>query len=594
MTDLNLGVVGNGQIAALVDERATVVWACLPRFDGDPFFCRLLRAKGEHEAPGFLEVQLADFARAEQHYLPNTAILRTTLYDRHGGAVAVTDLAPRYPYVGRIFKPTMLIRALEPVAGSPRIRIRIRPACNYGARGCETTHGSNHIRYLTPDQAVRLTTDVSITRLLEESPFIVDRPLHLVLGPDETVRESVADAYYENLRATRDYWQNWVRGLAIPFEWQSEVIRAAITLKLCNFEDTGAIIAAMTTSIPEAAGSGRNWDYRYCWLRDAYFVVQALNRLGATRTMESFINYIINVAAEADGQLQPVYSISGRADIVEREVETLSGYRGMGPVRVGNQAHEQKQNDVYGAVVLAATQLFFDQRLANPGTVQQFERLEQLGEKAVALHDQPDAGLWEYRGRQRVHTFSSLMCWAACDRLARIAERLGLPERVARWRGHAQQIRVVINERAWHSEKGAFTESFGRPEMDASLLTMHELGFLPAGDPRFVGTVEAIGRELRRGKHLFRYAAADDFGDPENAFNICTFWYIDALATIGRREEARELFENMLACRNPLGLLSEDIDPDTNALWGNFPQTYSMAGIINVATRLSRPWGEVI
>jgi pentatricopeptide repeat protein len=266
----------------------------------------------------------------------------------------------------------------------------------------------------------------------------------------------------------------------------------------------------------------------------------------------------------------------------------------MGPVRRGNQAFEQVQHDVYGAVVLSATQFFFDNRLIKSGTEAEFQRLEVLGEHARKFYNQPDAGLWEYRGRQRVHTFSSIMCWAACDRLAKIAVKLRKEDRATYWRTSADEIRAFIIEGAWDEEQQAFTESFGRPEMDASLLTMHDLGFLEADDPKFISTVECIGKHLQRGEHMFRYDAPDDFGEPENAFNICTFWYIDALASIGRMEEARELFENMLTLRNPLGLLSEDIEPTSGELWGNFPQTYSMAGIINAAVRLSKPWEEAL
>ncbi|MEM9531195.1 MAG: glycoside hydrolase family 15 protein [Pseudomonadota bacterium] len=594
MNHLNLGVIGNCQIAALLNEQADIVWACLPQLDGDPVFCNLLRDDAEQELPGFYKVAVQDFARAEQQYLTNTAILRTTLWDNDGNGVEITDFAPRYAWLGRTFRPMMLLRGLKPI-GRPRIRISLRPATSYGERACSTTHGSNHIRYVGEDTVLRLTTDVPLTYLLEETAFVLDKDAHLVLGPDESIREAVSDCFHTHYRGTRDYWQGWSRGLSIPFEWQQAVIRAAISLKLCTFEDTGAVIAAITTSVPEAADSGRNWDYRFCWLRDSYFVVQALNRLGATSTMERYLRYILNVAAEAgDQELKPLYGISGRSITEERMVPQLSGYRGMGPVRIGNEAYEQVQNDVYGEAVLAATQYFFDSRLIHPGGDAEFQRLEQLGRWAVQKYDQPDAGLWEYRGRQRVHTFSSIMCWAACDRLARISERLHKPDRAEYWRGEADRIHQVICERGWDPEQQAFTESFGRPEMDASLLTMHDLGFLAADDPRFVSTVERIGETLKQGKHLFRYRAADDFGEPENAFNICTFWYIDALAVIGRREEARDLFENMLASRNPLGLLSEDIDPETNELWGNFPQTYSMAGIINAAVRLSEPWESAL
>lgn len=593
MSNLNLGLIGNCQIASLIDELGTVVWACLPQFDADPTFCSLLRDGSEKDLPGSFSIDLLGFERSEQEYVTNTAILVTTLYDSNGGAVRITDLAPRYHYVGRMFTPNMLLRRIEPLQGAPRVRIRLNPARDYGAEACDFTHGSNHISYKCSDVTCRLTTNASLTHIIDEGVFVLDRELHLIFGPDETIPESCGDAFYRHYRATRDYWQTFSRSLSVPFEWQDAVIRAAITLKLCTFEDTGAVVAALTTSVPEAADSGRNWDYRFCWLRDSYFVVQALNRLGATTTMQRYLGYIMNIVADAGAEpLKPLYGISGSSMVDEKIVETLSGYRGMGPVRRGNQAFEQVQHDVYGAVVLSATQFFFDVRLIKSGTEAEFHRLESLGEHARRFHDQPDAGLWEYRGRKRLHTFAVIMCWAACDRLAKIAAKLGKDDRNKYWRQSADEIRAFVIEGAWDAEQQAFTESFGRPEMDASLLTMHDLGFIDADDPKFVSTVEAIGKHLLRGEHMFRYDAPDDFGEPENAFNICTFWYIDALAAIGRMDEARELFENMLSLRNPLGLLSEDIEPKTGELWGNFPQTYSMAGIINVAVRLSRSWEE--
>ena len=391
-----------------------------------------------------------------------------------------------------------------------------------------------------------------------------------------------------------NYWHDWVRHLGIPFEWQEAVIRAAITIKLAAFDDTGAIVAAMTTSLPEAPGSGRNWDYRHCWLRDSYFVVSALNRLSATHTMERYLHYIVNIAANpALKRLQAVYGINGRARLEESIVESLPGFQGMGPVRSGNAAYRQVQNDVYGAVVLSATHIFFDQRLDGPGTETHFRRLESLGEMARAVYGRPDAGIWELRKTQRVHTFSGVMCWVACDRLAQIAAHLGLGERALYWRGHADAIHRGICDNAWDAAQRSFVASFGGQELDASLLLLNELGFLAADDPRFAGTVTAIERQLRRGDFIFRYDHEDDFGQPQTAFIVCTFWFVNALAALGRREEARALFEKLLACRNSLGLLSEDIDPVTRELWGNFPQTYSMVGLINSAMRLSASWEGV-
>jgi GH15 family glucan-1,4-alpha-glucosidase len=593
MSNLDLGIIGNSTYGALIDRKARVVWACFPRFDGDPLFSNLMNGNGEEPEAGFFDITIENFARSEQHYQHNTAVLTTTLYDGHGSAVEITDFAPRFKDRGRIFRPLMMVRLVRPVIGYPRVCVRLRPTHSYNAERPLLTRGSNHIRYVAPHLTLRCTTDAPIAYIVDEVPFVLEEPFTMLLGADESLNSPIEETGRHFLDRTTEYWLEWARYLAIPFEWQEAVIRAAITLKLCSFEESGAIIAAMTTSIPEAANSGRNWDYRYCWLRDAYFVVQALNRLGATRTMEDHLRYITNVVAGAeDGFLQPVYGIALDRHLTETEVTTLSGYRNMGPVRKGNQAYEHIQNDVYGSVIMAATQSFFDQRLTHAGNGKLFERLEAVGERCLELYDKPDAGLWELRTMAKVHTYSSVMCWAGADRLARIADRLGKKDRALYWRQHARAMRAEILDKAFDARQNTFVESFGGKELDGSLLLFLELGFLEASDPRFVGTVEAIEERLKRGRHLFRYATEDDFGVPQTAFNICTFWYIDALAALGRTVEARALFENMLGCRNHLGLLSEDLDPETGELWGNFPQTYSMVGLINSAMRLSKKWGD--
>jgi GH15 family glucan-1,4-alpha-glucosidase len=507
--------------------------------------------------------------------------------------VEITDFAPRFHQYGRTFRPMMLVRRVKRLYGSPRLTLRMRPACDDGAGRPATTWGSNHIRYVTPTLALRLTTDASLTAILQETSFFIEDTVTLLLGADETIHEAASEVGRRFLEETTLYWREWVRSLGIPYEWQAAVIRAAITLKLNAYDDTGAIIAAMTTSIPEAPGSGRNWDYRYCWLRDGYFVVNALNRLGATHTMERYLSYIVNITADTAGRpLQPVFGIDGRAELLEREVAALSGYRGMGPVRIGNLAYRQVQHDVYGSAILAATHIFFDQRLTRRGDEALFRRLEVLGEQARRYHDQPDAGIWELRGSARVHTFSAVMCWAACDRLARIAAHLGLAERATYWRDQSSVIHETISRRAWNEQRGAFVSVFEGDAMDASLLLLAEVGFLDAGDPRFAGTVNAVEQDLRRGDFIFRYVEKDDFGEPENAFLVCTFWYVNALAALERREEARKLFEKLLACRNRHGLLAEDIDPHNGEQWGNFVQTYSMVGLINAAIRLSIRWDQ--
>jgi GH15 family glucan-1,4-alpha-glucosidase len=588
---LELALVGNGSLAALIDHQGDVVWCCAPRMDGDPVFCSLLEPRLTGQ--GGFRIELEGQVESSQRYLDNTAILVTVLRDGDGNALEITDVAPRFRQFGRTYHPFSLLRRLRPLHGSPRIKILLRPLSGYGASVPARTHGSNHIRILTDTVTLRLTTTVPLPYVQDERSFLLDGEHWLVLGPDESLNQPIERYGRDCLDQTCTFWREWVRYLALPAEWQDAVIRAAITLKLCQDEATGAILAAPTTSIPEAPGSVRTWDYRYCWLRDAAFVVRALNRLGATRSMEKYLRYVFNIAS-GDGLLQPMYGIGGETQLDEREAPALAGYRGMGPVRVGNAAFTQPQHDVYGSVALASAQLFFDRRLERPGGVAEYRRLVPLGEAAARLYDQPDAGIWEFRGRAHVHTYSAAMCWVACDRLARIATQLALPGDAQRWRDTADAMRERILAAAWNEQAGHIADAFGGERLDASLLLLADIGFVRAEDPRFIATVEAIGKHLLRDGYLFRYVDADDFGEPETAFTVCSFWYIEALAAIGRREQARALFESLLARRTALGLLSEDLAPASGEQWGNFPQTYSMVGLIHAAIRLSRSWEELL
>ncbi|AOO80777.1 glycoside hydrolase family 15 protein [Bosea vaviloviae] len=597
---LDLGVIGNCTIAALIDRRARIVWGCFPRFDRDPVFCALIDNQPDDDGAmpkkGVFAIELVGMTRCEQNYLDNTAILSSVLSDDQGNAIEILDFAPRFVRYERFFRPPQLVRRVRRISGRPRIRIVLKPSLGLGEEPDEITRGSNHVRFVGADQTIRLTTDAPVSYVVDSIPFAVDRPFSFFIGSDEALRAEIETTSREFLDKTTDYWRDWVRSLSIPFDWQKEVIRAAITLKLCSFEESGAIVAALTTSIPEAPGTQRNWDYRFCWLRDAYFVVHALNRLGTTRTMEDYLGFITNIVdtfTESGAEhLPPLYPITRGGTLDEFEAPNLSGYRGHQPVRFGNGAATQIQNDGYGAVVLAATHSFFDQRLIQPGKDTLFAQLERMGELAIAYFDKPDAGPWELRERQVVHSFSSVMCWAACDRLARIAGTLGRADRKEYWRSEAKRLKGIIGERIWNEEKGHFVSTFDGTELDATLLLFAELGFVKADDPRYIATVEAIGRDLTRGDLLLRYATQDDFGFMHTGFLICAFWYVDALYAIGRVDEAKELFDRILKRRNSFGLLSEDADLATGELWGNFPQTYSMVGLINSAMRLSRNWEE--
>jgi GH15 family glucan-1,4-alpha-glucosidase len=593
---LDLWPIGNCQVSALVDRAGRFSWGCVPRVDGIPPFCSLLddSPRAGEGARGFWEIDLEGTVTTTQRYLRNTPILETRHQDAEGNAITVTDFCPRFRRHGRTYRPVSYIRIVRPVSGSPRICVRLRPARGWGRQDAERTRGSNHVRYLLDEMTLRLSTNAPVGWVEDERLFRVERPLYFFLGPDESFDGDIQTTVEELLSQTAKEWRQWVRGLAIPLEWQEAVIRSAITLKLCQHEETGAIVAALTTSIPEHADSGRNWDYRYCWIRDAYYTIQALNRLGALDVLETYLEYLRNIVDDAKGgHIQPLYGVGGEARLEERIETGLNGYRGMGPVRVGNQAYEQMQHDAYGQIVLCNVQAFFDQRLYRMAGVEDFRALERVGERAWAAHDQADAGLWELRTKSHVHTYSAAMCWAACDRLANAAGQLGLSDRQAHWEERADHIHKTIIKAAWREETQRLSATFGSDNLDASLIQLLDLRFLAPDDPRFRSTLEAVEEGLRRGTYMLRYATEDDFGQPESAFNVCTFWLIEALHATGRVVDARALFVEMLSRRTAAGLLSEDIDPLTGELWGNYPQTYSLVGLINCASLLSKPWSSV-
>lgn len=592
---LDLAPIGNCAASALIDRNGCFVWSCATRFDGPPLFSALLRGQQACEAAeGIWAIDLQDQVSAEQAYQRNTAVLRTVLKAADGSSVEILDFSPRTRLYGRMYRPFAFFRQVRPLSGLPRIRVRLRPASGWTGAPAQRTVGSSHIRYLGDWGALRLTSSFGVSAVLHERWFRLEQPIALHLGPDEPFPKPVyLDT--EHMRVeTETYWRDWVRSLTLPLEWQEEVIRAAITLKLCMFEETGAVVAALTTSIPEAPNTGRTWDYRYCWIRDAYYVVRALNRLGAADMLENYLGYLRNLLDSTNGgHIQPVFGVGFETELTEWCAEELAGYQGMGPVRIGNQAFEHSQHDVYGQIVLPLAQSFYDHRLLRMGDERDFRALETVGERAFLLHDKPDAGLWEFRTIANVHTYSAVSCWAACDRLAHAAAALGLTERAAHWRARADTIRARIEAEAWSEEYGSFVGAFGGSTMDASLLQLGELGFLAYDDPRYRATLTAVEKALRRGDYVMRYAHPDDFGSPETAFSICTFWFIQALNHSGRTEEARALFENLMARRTHAGLLSEDVAPETGELWGNYPQTYSLVGLIACASELSRPWTSV-
>jgi GH15 family glucan-1,4-alpha-glucosidase len=439
------------------------------------------------------------------------------------------------------------------------------------------------------DSELRLTTDASLS-YLDGEPFALTARKHFVLtwgAPVEEPLEALCDRF---LRETTRYWQSWVKHCDVPANYQEEVVRSALALKLHCFEDTGAIVAALTTSIPEAPGSGRTWDYRYCWLRDAYYALGAFRLLGHFEEREQFLEYLLNVASSApDLDLAPLYRIDGKSDLDERVAEGWAGFRGEGPVRVGNGAAHHKQHDVFGEMVLALTPLFLDARFGEQATQPVLDLVTRLARRAITVAGQPDAGIWEYRSEWRPQTFSSLMCWAAADRMSRIAAR-HRPADVDEFAAAASRIREEILARGVDGARGCLVADYGGSEVDAALLQAVTLRLLPNADPRTHATVAAIQRDLTHDGWLKRYRTDDGFGPPKVAFTLCTFWLVEALARLGREEEARALMDRVRGVESPLGLLSEDVEPATGTMWGNFPQAYSHVGLIHAAFTASPRW----
>ena len=468
---IDLAVIGNGNISALLDRSGAIVWMCWPRVDGDPVFCALVDGKMPQD--GYFAIQFdEDGATCEQSYVRNTAIVRTVVTSANGtSSFAITDFAPRFPQFGRHYNPPMILRRVEPLRGLCRIRVRMRPRMAYGRLRAQPVMGSNHIRYTSEAGTIRLTTDAPVSYIATDGAFILSQPTTFILHADEPLPSSIPRLAREFHDQTLEAWREWVRNLYVPFEYQEEVIRAAITLQLCSFEQTGAIVAALTTSLPEAPATRRNWDYRYCWIRDAFYTVQALNRVGATVTMVRFIDYVTNIIAMERGpDLKPVYAVLPEMTLEECEAPDLAGYRGYGPVRVGNDAVNQVQHDVYGSVILSAAQMFFDERLPQKGDEALFSLLEPLGMRALAVALTPDAGIWEYRDKPAIHTYSAAMCWVACDRLARIAARLNMAERAAQWRKSADDLRETILERSWRPDINCYAGHLDSDHLDASTL----------------------------------------------------------------------------------------------------------------------------
>ena len=577
---LDYAAFGNGRILGLVSPTAAIDWLCLPRFDSPSVFARLL----DRERGGAFRV-LVDGAevRGELEYLRNTNVARVR-FERDDAAWEVIDFAPRLPDGLAPTSPIECIRLLRPLRGHPRLTLDLDLRPDY-ARAQPTWQPAGDGFVVHGAAApLQVNSNLPTEYLANRQAFALAEPVFVSVHYGPRAQPIDLATALHQLELTVNGWRAWAKTCALPDFAPAAVLRSALCLKLHAYEDTGAIIAAATTSIPEALDSDRTWDYRYCWLRDAAFVAEALRRLSHLAEGEQLIRYLRDVVES--GPIQPLYGIGGERDLPEEILPHLSGFGGVGPVRIGNAASIQSQHDLMGEVVLCLETILTDPRVVVDDPTSYFPLVRRLVELAIERAPIPDTGIWEYRSMLKLHTFSRAMCWAAMARGAILARRLGFAAEAERWEVHAAQERETVLSRGFNGTLGCFTQALDGRHPDASNLLLPTIGILDARDPRFVCTVDYYQQHLTRHGLMFRYLNADDVGVPTSAFTICSFWHAEALALMGRLEEAVSLFERLMSYANGVGLFSEDVDPDSGALLGNFPQAYTHVGLVHAATTI--------
>ncbi|MBD64868.1 MAG: glycosyl hydrolase [Halobacteriovoraceae bacterium] len=585
----DFGMIGNCSFLSYIDKRANIVWQCWPHFDSDFVFGSLIAG----EKGGEFSISPADDDySSKQYYVKNTNVLVTEFYCK-SGAFKVIDFAPRFGLYERWHKPLKVFRKIQKISGNPVIKVVCNPVSQYGEVKAEANlGGSNHITYTNLPFRLRLTTNVSLSDIIKEKSFLLTEDKYLVLSYNSKMELPLKSTFEDFLQKTKDYWKTWIRHATLPNYFQSEVIRSALILKLHQYEDTGAIIASGTTSLPEHPKAGRNWDYRYCWMRDAYFTLAALNSLSHFDEMEAYAHYIQNVFINAGDIMQPVYTIDGTASITENEIN-VSGYKDNKPVRIGNAAYHQIQNDVYGQVILSILPLFIDERIKWDSD-SLLEMVEKLLQKIDETLDQPDAGIWEYRAMKQLHTGTLIFHWAGIKAVIKIAKQLEQESLLKKAEELLARAKKNIED-CFDQGDQAYKAYSGGDHYNASELLLITMNYLKDSPQRAEKHLEVLEKNLKSEEgFIYRYRARDDFGDTHSAFMICGFWYAEALADVGRLEDAQELFEKLISTSNHLGILSEDIDPTDSSQWGNFAQTYSHVGLINTAFKINSKLDKLI
>jgi GH15 family glucan-1,4-alpha-glucosidase len=577
------GIIGNCAFLAHINKNTNVDWLCWPRFDSTFIFGGLL----DLDKGGEFSIRPEGEYTSQQHYLENTNILITEISPASGGRYRITDFAPRFYQHQRYYKPLMLIRKIEAIEGSPRIIVKCAPVSEYGAVKLTVNRGSNHIQYQGGEENIRLTTNIPISYIFDEQAFVLNETKYLAMTYGEPLEAPLISTSDRFLAETVQYWRTWIKHSSIATYFQPFVIRSALALKIHQYEDTGAIIAASTTSLPESPGSGRNWDYRYCWLRDTYYVITALNHIGHFEEMEKYFGYVTDITFSEMERYQPLYGITGKKDLVENVLTDLKGYMGNQPVRVGNQASEHIQNDIYGQVLISLLPLYTDHRFVFSERKDSVHWVEFLLSKIEHTIDEKDAGIWEFRNMANIHCYSNLFQWAGASAAEKMARTIQNQELIDKAISLKERAAAHI-ESCYDPVRKVYTNSAGSSNLDASTLQLIMMNYLDPNSQKAKDHLAALEKELRTPNGLFyRYLYADDFGKPKTTFLICAFWYVEALATVGRLDDAQREFGNLLQYSNHLLLFSEDVDEEDGSQWGNFPQAYSHVGLMNAAYRIA-------
>tara|TARA_R110002050_G_scaffold94194_1_gene196191 strand:+ start:2332 stop:4119 length:1788 start_codon:yes stop_codon:yes gene_type:complete len=579
----DMGMIGNCSFLALIGKDTNVDWMCLPRFDSSFVFGKLLG--GEEKGGKFSISPCTDNYESTQRYTDNSNVLETII-DTGETSYKVTDFAPRFFQHERYYRPLMLVRKIEPLKGFPRVKVDCSPVKDYGAEKLTRERGSSHIRYNGLHETLRLSTDIPLNYILEGSEFVLNKTHYMILSYGVPLEGPLMETAENFLFKTLKYWQKWVKSTSIGSLYQTEVIRSSLALKICQYEDTGAFIAAPTTSLPEAPGSGRNWDYRFCWMRDTFYILNAFNNVGHFEEMEKYSSYLTNIPIPDKKRIQPLYNIVGENKLTEIELD-LPGYLGNSPVRKGNDAYTHIQNDVYGQILLAILPLYVDDRYKDNPAANSDQLLSTILEKMEMTIDEEDAGIWEFRNKADQHAYTNLFQWAGSKAAVKLAKVLQNPELEKRASILEHKAKAHI-ESCFEPHLNAYGQGVNNRHMDASTLQLIMMNYLPHNSDIAKDHLKALEKELKVGKGLFyRYLAEDDFGKPKTTFLICGFWYAEALACVGRLDDAMEAFEELVSYSNHLGLLSEDINAADGSMWGNFPQAYSHVGLVNAASRIN-------